>query len=41
MSRQSEQVVDIELAYVRSVASCYLKKGITTECTEALRATQS
>ena len=47
MRRQSEQVVvqpcfvDVELAHVRSVASCYLKKGITTERIEAQRATLS
>ena len=33
--------VDEELANVRSEASYYLKLDMTTECTEALRATQS
>ncbi|WP_160327123.1 hypothetical protein [Pseudoalteromonas sp. 10-33] len=47
MRRQSEQVivwpcfVDVELAHVRSAASCYSKINITTEHTEALRAAQS
>ncbi len=47
MSRQSEQVVvqpcfvDVELAHARGAASYYLRIDMTTERTEALRATQS